>query len=116
MTAPDRLLATAAGEFAVRDFGGAGPDVLLVHGTGHNLEVWTPLAAQLAGHFRLAAFDLRGHGQTPAASTDTQQYWRDIVAVSAGLGLRRPLLVGHSTGGYAVAAFAAKKKEKRRRE
>lgn len=106
-TSTTSILETANGEFAARDFGGDGPDVLLVHGTGHNLEVWGPLAERLRGRFRVAAFDLRGHGQTPAASSDAQQYWRDIGAVAAALGLHQPLLVGHSTGGYAVSAHAA---------
>lgn len=55
----------------------------------------------------MAAFDLRGHGQTPVESDDAEQYWRDISAVMSALGLDRPLLVGHSTGGYAVSAHAA---------
>ena len=53
-----RQLETACGPFAVEDFGGGGPDLLLVHGTGHNLAVWAPLAECLRGHFRVAAFDL----------------------------------------------------------
>lgn len=100
-------LETAQGPFAVEDFGGSGPDLLLVHGTGHNLAVWAPLVDCLRGRFRAAAFDLRGHGQTPQDSTDPEQYWRDIGAVAAALGMHRPWLVGHSTGGYAVTAFAA---------
>jgi len=99
-------LRTDRGRFAARDFGGSGRDVLLVHGTGHNVEVWTPLVGHLAGRFRLAAFDLRGHGRTEVDSTDAEQYWRDIGAVVAALGLERPLLVGHSTGAYAVTAYA----------
>lgn len=101
------LLDTAAGRFAACDFGGRGRDVLLVHGTGHNLEVWRPLVGHLDGAFRLIAFDLRGHGQTTVESTDAERYWRDIAEVSAALGLERPLLVGHSTGAYAVTAYAA---------
>ena len=41
----DTWLETPEGAFAVRDGGGPGRDVLLVHGTGHTLEVWEPLAA-----------------------------------------------------------------------
>jgi pimeloyl-ACP methyl ester carboxylesterase len=40
-------------------------------------------------------------------SKDAEEYWRDIGTVSAALGLRSPVLVGHSAGGYAVTAFAA---------
>ncbi|HLP98909.1 MAG TPA: alpha/beta hydrolase [Sideroxyarcus sp.] len=102
-----QLLKTTVGDFAVRDFGGNGPDLLFVHGTGHNLEVWNPLASCLTGEFRMATFDMRGHGQTPAQSSDPEQYWRDIAEVASALGLNRPLLIGHSTGGYAVSAHAA---------
>ncbi len=101
------MLDTDAGTFAVRDFGGEGPDLLFVHGTGHNLAVWQPLVDCLQGKFRMLAFDMRGHGQTPVESRDTEQYWRDIACISTALGLHRPLLVGHSTGGYAVTAHAA---------
>ncbi|HOY10789.1 MAG TPA: alpha/beta hydrolase [Candidatus Omnitrophota bacterium] len=103
----DKLVAASSGRFAVRDFGGEGRDVLLVHGTGHNLEVWGPVAALLRQRFHAVAFDMRGHGQTPVNSKDAEEYWRDIGAVSAALGLRFPVLVGHSAGGYAVTAFAA---------
>lgn len=102
-----KLVETRVGQFATHDFGGDGPDALLVHGTGHNLEVWRPLVERLRGKFRMAAFDLRGHGQTPAESSDPEQYWRDISEVTSALGLNRPLLIGHSTGGYAVSAYAA---------
>ncbi|MEJ2654432.1 MAG: alpha/beta hydrolase [Acidihalobacter sp.] len=103
----DLLLNTDCGRFAARDFGGRGGDALLVHGTGHNLEVWEPLVERLRDDFRLMAFDLRGHGWTSVDSTDAEQYWRDIGAVISALGLDAPLLVGHSTGAYAVTAYAA---------
>ncbi len=103
----DKWVTTSSGRFAVRDFGGEGPDILLVHGTGHNLEAWGLVAALLEGRFRAAAFDMRGHGQTPVNSKDAEEYWRDIGAVIAAMGLRSPVLVGHSAGGYAVTAFAA---------
>lgn len=102
-----KILETRVGQFAAYDFGGEGPDILLVHGTGHNLEVWRPLVECLIGRFRMAAFDLRGHGQTPSESSDPEQYWRDIAEVASALSLSRPLLIGHSTGGYAVSAYAA---------
>ena len=103
----DRLIATAVGAFAVRDFGGRGVDALLVHGTGHNVEAWGPVADLLPLTCHVVAFDLRGHGQTPVDSDNAEQFWRDIGPLVAALGLHRPVLAGHSTGGYAVTAFAA---------
>ncbi|MDD5669038.1 MAG: alpha/beta hydrolase [Candidatus Omnitrophica bacterium] len=103
----DSVISTSAGEFAVRDFGGIGPDIVLIHGTGHNLEVWGPAAALLRERFHVVAFDMRGHGQTPVDSTDSEEYWKDIGVIIKALNLQSPVLVGHSTGGYAVTAYAA---------
>jgi pimeloyl-ACP methyl ester carboxylesterase len=104
-------LETAQGSFAVCDYGGKGADVLLVHGTGHNFLVWQPLVECLKNSFHLYAFDMRGHGQTTVDSINAEQYWQDISFIIKGLKLNQPLLVGHSTGGYAVTAHAAKRKD-----
>lgn len=90
------------------DFGGRGmTGVLLVHGSGHNAAVWIDVASRLGGHCHLVAVDLRGHGHSAAVSSRPEQYWRDLGDVVTALGWVRPVLVGHSTGGYAVTAAAA---------
>ncbi|MGU3584001.1 alpha/beta fold hydrolase [Rhodococcus sp. C26F] len=89
------------------DFGGRGPEVLLVHGSGHNAAVWTDVMAHLTEHCHLVAVDLRGHGQSALTSSTAEQYWRDLGTVVEALGWDRPVLVGHSTGGYAVTAAVA---------
>ncbi|MEV5824656.1 alpha/beta hydrolase [Spirillospora sp. NPDC052242] len=95
------------GVLAGVDFGGRGPGVLLVHGSGHNAAVWADVAARLVGHCRPVAVDLRGHGRSAPTSSTPEQYWRDLGEVLTALGWDRPVLVGHSTGGYAVTAAAA---------
>jgi pimeloyl-ACP methyl ester carboxylesterase len=89
------------------DFGGHGEGVLLVHGSGHNAAAWTDVASHLVSECHPIALDLRGHGQTRLDSTDPEQYWRDIGSVVTALAWERPVLVGHSTGGYAVTAATA---------
>jgi pimeloyl-ACP methyl ester carboxylesterase len=100
-------LKTKAGTFGVIDYGGSGPDCLLIHGTGQNAAAWDGVARRLASGVRAVAFDMRGHGQTPEVSKDPEQYWRDIGPVADALGMRSPILVGHSTGAYAATAYAA---------
>lgn len=95
------------GVLAGVDFGGRGEGVLLVHGSGHNAAAWTDVASHLVDHCRPVAVDLRGHGQTGLDSGGPEQYWRDLGSVVEALSWDRPVLVGHSTGGYAVTAVAA---------
>lgn len=100
-------LHTDDGTIAALDFGGSGRPVLLVHGSGHNAAAWTDVAPHLTEHCRVVALDLRGHGRTACDSHHAEQYWRDLAAASHALGWERPVLVGHSMGGYAVTAVTA---------
>ena len=107
---PDR------GELFVRDSGGDGQPVLLVHGwmfpSDLNwLHAYGPLAA--AGH-RVLAMDLRGHGRglrsgepfSLAACAD------DAAGVLEALGLRPALVVGYSMGGPVTQLLARRHPER----
>ncbi|SCK56062.1 Pimeloyl-ACP methyl ester carboxylesterase [Streptomyces sp. WMMB 714] len=107
MTGTEIELPVDGGVLSGLDFGGGGRNVLLVHGSGQNAAAWTDVATRLADRCHPVAVDLRGHGQTRLASTGPEQYWQDIGSVVAALSWERPLLVGHSSGGYAVTAAAA---------
>ena len=95
---------------AVRDHGGDGPDVLLLHGAGRTSLDWELLAARLTG-FRVVAVDLRCHG----LSGDGPWTWRallgDVQLVIDRLGLDRPALVGHSLGGIVASLWATEHPE-----
>src|SRR5688500_1422519 len=80
---------------------GAGPDVLLIHGSPGWAEDWEPVFERLTRRFRVTAFDRHGHGfsggadlpHTPAENA------RVTLGVIRALGLRDVTLVGHSYGG-----------------
>src|SRR5215469_10405323 len=95
------------GNIAVRDYGGSGKDILLVHGTGHNVEAWQLLANILNKKYHIWAFDLRGHGQTSVNSKNCLQYWQDIDIILKELKIKPELLIGHSIGGYSILAYTA---------
>jgi pimeloyl-ACP methyl ester carboxylesterase len=90
---------------AVYDFGGEGPDVVLVHATGFCAGPFGPLARRLAGRFHCWGLDLRGHGLSDRPA-DGDYAWSgfatDVLTVVDHLGLDRPLGFGHSCGGAAV--------------
>ena len=80
---------------------GAGPFLLLIHGTGAATHSWRALAPVLAQHFTVVAPDLPGHGFTelPAASRLSLPGMAQAVgALLAALAIRPDLAVGHSAG------------------
>lgn len=92
---------------AVRDHGGNGPEVLLLHGATRNLEDWGAVLRHLRG-LRVVAMDQRFHGLSGiAAPTKPSDWVRDIEAVIETLGLSEPLVVGHSMGGVNALLYGA---------
>jgi len=84
------------------------PTIVLLHGITESRESWRPLIPSLAMFRRVLAVDLRGHGESPSADRfDPVSYATDVVETVGALGLRRPLLVGHSLGGIVATAYAA---------
>lgn len=80
---------------------GAGPLMLLLHGTGATHRSWLPLVPYLARHFRLLMPDLPGHGDSPMP--ERGGFALDAMVRRLGDFLRHrgePLVlaVGHSAG------------------
>jgi pimeloyl-ACP methyl ester carboxylesterase len=95
----------------VRDWGGPADarPILLVHGLASNARIWDLLAPLLAGEFRVAAIDQRGHGLSTKSSGgyDSATIAGDLAGAIAALGWVRPLVVGHSWGANVALQLAA---------
>jgi pimeloyl-ACP methyl ester carboxylesterase len=96
----------------VREWGGAdGRPILFVHGWSQCHLYWSrQIESSLAEEFRLVAFDLRGHGMSDAPLeeehyTDADLWADDVQAIIDELGVDRPVLVGHSYGGYVICDY-----------
>lgn len=89
---------------------GAGePPALLIHAWGADNTFMEPLMEHLSIGRRTVAVDLRGHGQSgkPDADYTMEVFVADLVWLSERLGLRRPVVIGHSLGGMIALALAA---------
>lgn len=104
----DLRIEVPGGHIAVRDYGGAGRTVVLVHSVGYSCDVWRRLAPLLSGSARVLAVDLRGHGQSTAQVDTVADLVADFERLVAALALRCPVLVGHQYGGGIAAAVAAR--------
>ena len=94
---------------AVRDYGGIGLVVLLLHGgPGQSLAIWDEFTPYLTRHLRVIAYDQRGHGESD--DTDDFSYAtlaRDMRAVAAAFDVEHPILIGHCWGGQVAISCAA---------
>lgn len=90
--------------------GGAKPPVVLLHGLMGNGACWTPLARALGGEFDVVMPDARGHGSSsaPLQGYRYDDLASDVVGLIRGLGLSRPVLLGHSMGGMTAAVVASR--------
>ncbi|WP_329033963.1 SDR family oxidoreductase [Streptomyces sp. NBC_01725] len=103
--ARERRVRTGGIDLCVAELGDpARPTVLLVHGYPDSKEVWSRVAARLAGRFHVVLYDVRGHGGSTAPKPlrggfTLEKLTDDFLAVADAVSPRRPVhLVGHDWG------------------
>ena len=106
----DKWLTINGLSFHYRDWGGGGQGIILLHGLASTCRIWDLVAPIMAqdGH-RVVAMDQRGHGASakPEQGYDFATVSRDLAGLIEGLGMERPLIVGHSWGADVALEFAA---------
>lgn len=84
------------------DFGGSGPQLLLLHGLGGSAEDWREFAGCLTDTHHVLAVDLRA---------ELPWSWDIALADVEALGLDNPAVVGMSFGGMIAGRWAARHPE-----
>jgi 3-oxoadipate enol-lactonase len=87
------------------DEAGTGHPLLLVHAGIANRHMWDLVWDALASRFRVIRPDLRGFGETPAA-TEPFTNWQDLAGLLRALDARPAHVIGVSMGGSASLDLA----------
>ncbi len=84
------------------------PDVVLLHALGMNYTEWEAVAPALAQHTRVVGIDMLGcgHSVQPRRPYGLRDMAQSVWALSQKLGLRQPVLMGHSFGGRVAMELA----------
>lgn len=89
---------------------GEGSPVVLIHGASGNLRDWTfDIAPMLADKHRVIVFDRPGFGYSDRPTVkgwDPEVQARVLKAAATKLGMKRPIVVGHSWGGAVAVGWA----------
>lgn len=87
---------------------GAAPGVILIHGGAAHSGWWDHIGPLLADDRRVVALDLSGHGDSGRRLRYTVEDWaaEAIAVAEAGQVSERPVVVGHSMGGFVALAVA----------
>jgi pimeloyl-ACP methyl ester carboxylesterase len=104
------IVASGSVKLAVREWGGRGQALLLIHGLASSSHIFDLVAPLLVGSFRVVAYDQRGHGLSskPGSGYGYATVAADAVTVIDRLRLERPILLGHSWGGSVALEVAVR--------
>lgn len=97
-----------------------GYPIVLTHGITCTIRAWAHQIADLAGDYRVIAFDHRGHGRSGVLRRRDYSLKHlaadlDSVLDATLAPHERAVLAGHSMGGIAIAAWSARYQHKVRR-
>ncbi|MFI6950360.1 alpha/beta fold hydrolase [Streptomyces sp. NPDC050422] len=89
------------------DYGGDGPQLVLLHGYGRSHADWDASAAHLTAGHRVLALDHPGHGRSPGTIPWTiPDVVRHVTDTLDAHDVPEAVLVGHSLGGLVAVEYA----------
>jgi pimeloyl-ACP methyl ester carboxylesterase len=94
------------------DWGGAGAPILILHATGFLGRVYRPIAEAMRTIGHVYSYDQRGHGDSDQPPLDQISWYAaadDLEGWLTAMDLSGVRAFGHSAGGTAIAAVAARR-------
>jgi pimeloyl-ACP methyl ester carboxylesterase len=89
------------------DIAGTGTPVVLVHGLTFDRRTWQPIIDRLGDSVTSLAIDLPAHGESKGEPLPLQDVAEQIHDLVQTLGLKAPIVVGHSMAAAAACLYAA---------
>jgi|WetSurMetagenome_2_1015567.scaffolds.fasta_scaffold186208_1 N-formylmaleamate deformylase len=88
--------------------GGKKPPLILIHGMSDNGLCWGQTAEWLAERYDVIMPDTQGHGLSDRIDQNFtfESHAQQTAGLSLGLGLNKPIIMGHSLGGGTAAQIA----------
>jgi pimeloyl-ACP methyl ester carboxylesterase len=108
----ERTVAGDGVRLHVREWPADGTPALLLHGLASSSHIWDLVAPRLRrSGVHAVAYDQRGHGRSgkPGGGYGFDHTTSDAAAVMRALGLRRPLVAGHSWGANVALELAVRR-------
>jgi pimeloyl-ACP methyl ester carboxylesterase len=97
----------------VIDWGGSGPPLIFLAGLGNTAHVFDDFAPKFTPKYHAYGITRRGFGASSSAAPDDSNYTADrlgddVRKVMDVLGLKKPVLIGHSIGGEELSSIGSR--------
>ena len=101
-------------QLEVLDWGGSGRAVVLLAGLGNTAHVFDEFAPKLSATYHVYGVTRRGFGRSgsPALGYEADRLGDDVLAAMDSLGLRRPIVAGHSLAGEELSSIGSRHPDK----
>src|SRR5919204_6381321 len=96
------------------EISGEGEPVMQIHGAGFGHFNFAPATPELAKHFKVVDYDMRGYGRSdrPVQDYDMEVWADDLAGLQDALGIAEAHIHGTSMGGMIAIVFAGKYPER----
>ena len=98
----------------VLDWGGTGRPVVFLAGAGNSAHIFDTFAPKLTREYHVYGITRRGFGNSskPASGYLADTLANDVLAVLDSLGIRSPVLIGHSIAGEELSSIGSRHPER----